>query len=80
MSSQASTQPLATVVDQAKLDTTCVRMVGLMYPKDGLSFEEFDDYYLKFHGKLFASLPIVQKNLLKYEQVSLRSPPSRLAA
>ena len=44
-------------------------MMTLMYPKDGLSFEEFDRYWLENHGKVFSSLDIVRKNLLKYEQV-----------
>ena len=44
-------------------------MVGLMYPKDGVGFEEFDHYWLHEHSKIFTSLDIVKKNLLKYEQV-----------
>lgn len=46
-----------------------VRMVALMYPKDGLSFEEFDKYWLNEHSKVFTSIDIVKTNLLKYEQV-----------
>ena len=45
-------------------------MIALFEPKEGLSFEEFDHYWLHEHGKLFASLAIVKEKLLKYEQVS----------
>lgn len=47
-----------------------VRVAILLYPKDGLTFEEFDNYWVNNHGALFASLAIVKTNLTKYEQVS----------
>ena len=33
--------------------------------------EEFRDHWFNQHGKIFSSLAIVKKNVLKYEQVSL---------
>ncbi|THH15368.1 hypothetical protein EUX98_g9478 [Antrodiella citrinella] len=45
-----------------------VRGAVLLHPKDGVSFEEFDKYWIEKHGDLFSSLPIVKKNLIKYEQ------------
>ncbi|EKM54102.1 uncharacterized protein PHACADRAFT_96414 [Phanerochaete carnosa HHB-10118-sp] len=45
-----------------------VRAVALMYPKEGVSFEEFDKYWLEEHSKVFTSIAIVKKNLTKYEQ------------
>ena len=51
--------------------TDRVRLAALMYPKEGVSFEEFDSHWLNVHSRLFASLDIVKKNLLKYEQVRL---------
>lgn len=53
----------------AALRTDRVRMVALLYPKEGLSFEEFDQYWLNEHSKVFTSIDIVKKNFLKYEQV-----------
>ena len=47
-----------------------VRLAVLMAPKPGLSFEEFDRYWLDVHAKVFSSIAIVKRNLLKYEQVS----------
>ena len=32
--------------------------------------EEFRDHWFNQHGKIFSSLTIVKKNVLKYEQVS----------
>ena len=46
-----------------------VRLAVLMAPKPGLSFEEFDRYWLDVHAKVFSSIAIVKRNLLKYEQV-----------
>jgi hypothetical protein len=47
------------------------RMVALMYPKAGLPFEEIDRYWGDEHARIFTSIAIVKKNLIKYEQVSL---------
>lgn len=57
--------PTATPV----IRTDVVRVICLVVPKEGLNFEDFDEYWLKWHGPLFASLSIVKKNLIKYEQV-----------
>ena len=46
-----------------------VRLAVLMAPKPGLSFEEFDSYWLDVHAKVFSSIAIAKRNLLKYEQV-----------
>jgi len=45
-----------------------VRLYSTMNKKDGISQEEFHRYWREEHGKLFASLDIVKKNLVKYEQ------------
>ena len=52
------------------LRTDRVRLAVLMAPKPGLSFEEFDRYWLDVHGNVFSSIAIAKRNLLKYEQVS----------
>ena len=58
--------------------TDRVRLAVLMAPKPGLSFEEFDRYWLDVHANVFASIAIAKRNLLKYEQVSPQvSVPTR---
>ena len=47
-----------------------VRLCFLLAPKEGMSVEEFRDHWFNQHGKIFSSLTIVKKNVLKYEQVS----------
>ena len=61
------------------LRTDRVRLAVLMAPKPGLSFEEFDRYWLDVHGNVFSSIAIAKRNLLKYEQVSEMEtcPPPR---
>ena len=56
-------------VTQPSVKADRVRLVFLMTPADGLSDEQFKNYWLENHGPLFTSLPIVKKNVLKYEQV-----------
>ncbi|KAI0326539.1 hypothetical protein GY45DRAFT_1258785 [Cubamyces sp. BRFM 1775] len=51
--------------------TDRVRLAVLMAPKPGLSFEEFDRYWLDVHAEVFSSIAIVKRNLLKYEQFHL---------
>lgn len=51
--------------------TDRVRLAILLKKKQGLTNEEFLGYWLNNHAKLFSSLEIVKKNLLKYEQVLL---------
>ena len=53
--------------------TDRVRLCTYISPKEGMSVEEFQDYWLNHHGKLFSSLAVVKRNVLKYEQVS--TPP-----
>ncbi|EGO19071.1 hypothetical protein SERLADRAFT_339737, partial [Serpula lacrymans var. lacrymans S7.9] len=50
------------------LRTDRVRIVALFKKKDGISKEDFDKFWLDDHSKLFNSLPVVKKNILKYEQ------------
>jgi hypothetical protein len=54
--------------------TKRVRLYCTMHKKDGMSQEEFYRYWHDVHGQLFASLDIVKKNLLKYEQVRFTFP------
>ena len=60
-----------TSTGSATLRTDRVRFVALLYPKEGVSFEEFDRYWTEDHSKVFMSIDIVKQNLLKYEQVQL---------
>ena len=62
-----------------------IRLIILVYRKQGMSTEEFQNYWRDEHSATFANLPVVKKNLLKYEQVRaaplapLRpTPPLRL--
>lgn len=48
-----------------------VRMLLLLKRKVGMSHEEFVQYWVEEHAPLFASLQIVQRNVLKYELVSI---------
>ena len=45
------------------------RVLAFLHPKEGVSFEEFDKYWREVHGDIFKSLPVVKRNLTKYEQV-----------
>jgi len=44
------------------------RALVFLHPKEGVSFEDFDRYWLNPHGDLFKNLPYVKKNYVKYEQ------------
>lgn len=55
------------------------RVSSLLVKKNGMTDEEFFTYWRDIHGPLFAGLEIVKKNLIKYEQVSIR-PESLIAA
>ena len=50
-----------------------VRVIIFLYRKQGMSEEEFSTYWRETHSHIFAALPIVKKNLLKYEQVCLHA-------
>ncbi|KAI5982605.1 hypothetical protein EDC04DRAFT_1796389 [Pisolithus marmoratus] len=50
------------------LRTDRVRITGSFKRKEGVSKEEFDNFWLNEHPKLFNSLEVVKKNILKYEQ------------
>jgi len=45
-----------------------VRLLALLKRTPSLSKEEFSKYWVETHANLLLSVPIVQKNLLKYEQ------------
>ncbi|KAI0633464.1 hypothetical protein C8Q77DRAFT_1073323 [Trametes polyzona] len=69
-----------TTTSTPSLRTDRVRLAVLMAPKPGLSFEEFDRYWLDVHANVFSSIAIAKRNLLKYEQFHLdRSYDSVLA-
>ncbi|KAL7281309.1 hypothetical protein PYCCODRAFT_1476541 [Trametes coccinea BRFM310] len=44
------------------------RMTVLVRPKEGMSFEDFFEYWQHKHAVLFNSIAISKKNLYKYEQ------------
>ncbi|KAH7924774.1 hypothetical protein BV22DRAFT_1066126 [Leucogyrophana mollusca] len=50
------------------LRTDRVRITASFKRKEGVSKEAFDEFWLNEHPKLFNSLDIVKKNILKYEQ------------
>ncbi|RPD63933.1 hypothetical protein L226DRAFT_567889 [Lentinus tigrinus ALCF2SS1-7] len=52
----------------ASLRSDRVRLVILVAPKPGLSPDECRSYWLNTHSKVFSSIAIVKRNLLKYEQ------------
>ncbi|TBU29488.1 hypothetical protein BD309DRAFT_149752 [Dichomitus squalens] len=66
MSSTSNTDSTASTLRKDR-----VRLAVLMAPKPGLSFEEFDRYWLDVHANVFSSIAIAKRNLLKYEQFHL---------
>ena len=48
-----------------------VRLTVLIFRKEGMSTENFQQYWRNEHSQCFAHLKIVKKNLLKYEQVGV---------
>ncbi|TFK85354.1 hypothetical protein K466DRAFT_646909 [Polyporus arcularius HHB13444] len=67
----SETATTTTTTNPPSLRTDRARLVVLMAPKPGLSFEEFDRYWLDVHANIFSSIAIVKRNLLKYEQFHL---------
>lgn len=51
-----------------------VRLTVLLARKKGMSVDDFRRHWRETHAGLFTDLPIVKKNVLKYEQVRLRAP------
>ncbi|CDO76181.1 hypothetical protein BN946_scf185037.g4 [Trametes cinnabarina] len=49
------------------------RMTVLIKPKEGMSFEDFLDYWEHKHAALFNSIAISKRNLYKYEQFHVDS-------
>ncbi|KAF7797940.1 hypothetical protein EIP86_009147 [Pleurotus ostreatoroseus] len=52
----------------AGFETDRVRLSVLFFPAQGITHEQFSQYWLHEHGKRFMSLDIVKRNLTKYEQ------------
>ncbi|KAF8899394.1 hypothetical protein BD779DRAFT_1429099, partial [Infundibulicybe gibba] len=52
-----------------------VRLVLLIKRKEGITNEEFSEYWANSHARLFSSVPIVKQNLLKYEQAHMNEQP-----
>ncbi|KAI0633416.1 hypothetical protein C8Q77DRAFT_1114843 [Trametes polyzona] len=50
------------------------RISFILTPKAGLSLEEFNNYWVEHHIPLLLSLPIVKKNLIKYERFHIDTP------
>lgn len=50
------------------LRTDRVRIIGSVKRKEGISKEEFENFWIHEHPKLFNSLEVVKRNILKYEQ------------
>ncbi|KAI6031139.1 hypothetical protein PISMIDRAFT_442493 [Pisolithus microcarpus 441] len=50
------------------LRTDRVRIIGSVKRKEGVSKEEFENFWINEHPKLFNSLEVVKRNILKYEQ------------
>lgn len=51
-----------------------VRVLAFIKKVDSVSKEEFSRYWVEEHSKIFMSMAIAKKNLLKYEQVGLKYP------
>ncbi|KAK7451672.1 hypothetical protein VKT23_012349 [Stygiomarasmius scandens] len=64
--------------ENPKLRTDRVRTLGLITKKPSISQEEFERHWLEKHSKLVLSLDIVQKNLLKYEQLHVNEQTKSL--
>ena len=62
-------------VARAAFQPNRVRLSPVVHPAPGISAQQFSQYWLKEHGRLFMSLDIARKNLTKYEQVSSTLTP-----
>ncbi|KIN94421.1 hypothetical protein M404DRAFT_1008333 [Pisolithus tinctorius Marx 270] len=62
------------------LRTDRVRITGSFKRKEGVSKEDFDNFWLNEHPKLFNSLDVVKKNILKYEQAHANEVVSKALA
>lgn len=52
-----------------QLRTDRVRVMCILYPKEGMSFEDWSTYWRVKHQEVFKNLAIVKTNVLSYEQV-----------
>ncbi|EIM86301.1 uncharacterized protein STEHIDRAFT_122222 [Stereum hirsutum FP-91666 SS1] len=57
-----------------------IRVMCLMKRKEGMSKEEFSEYWSNNHGKLFSSVKSVQTNLVRYSQFHILSKESETVA
>ncbi|KIJ66596.1 hypothetical protein HYDPIDRAFT_109667 [Hydnomerulius pinastri MD-312] len=62
------------------LRTDRVRITASFKRKEGVSKEAFDNFWLNEHPKLFHSLDIVKKNIVKYEQAHANEVVSKAIA
>ncbi|KAL1708209.1 hypothetical protein EV121DRAFT_197571 [Schizophyllum commune] len=54
-----------------------VRMAILVKRRKDMSYDEFADYWLNHHAKVFMSTRIVHKCLLRYEQMHISSSTAK---
>ncbi|KAI1380263.1 hypothetical protein F4677DRAFT_441579 [Hypoxylon crocopeplum] len=45
-----------------------VKMTFFIKKKDGMSYEDFHKYWSEEHSRIFLSVPIIRRNLVKYSQ------------
>ncbi|KAH7886393.1 hypothetical protein F5I97DRAFT_1928243 [Phlebopus sp. FC_14] len=64
----------------SSLRTDRVRITATFKRKEGVSKEDFESFWLNEHPKLFNSLDVVQKNILKYEQAHANEAVSKAIA
>ncbi|KAL9126145.1 MAG: hypothetical protein Q9217_004756 [Psora testacea] len=61
-------QPVSGPPDKPVVRPDRVRMVAIIFRKQGMSVEDFQSYWRDEHSQLFASIAVVKRNLFKYEQ------------
>ncbi|KAG8525379.1 uncharacterized protein KY384_009023 [Bacidia gigantensis] len=57
--------------DHPKVRKDRVRLLIFLYRKEGMSFDDFDNYWRDEHTEVICKIPIFKRNLLKYEQIHL---------
>ncbi|KAI1454433.1 EthD domain-containing protein [Annulohypoxylon moriforme] len=58
----------ATAVATAPNSSRLVKITFFIRKKDNLSHEEFHRYWSEEHSKIFLSVPIIRRNIVKYSQ------------
>ncbi|KAL9096540.1 MAG: hypothetical protein Q9163_006431 [Psora crenata] len=61
-------QPPSKTPDNPLIRPDRVRVVTVAFRKQGMSEEDFHSYWRDEHSQIFASIAIVKRNLIKYEQ------------